>query len=399
MDPDIPDSRSTYLSTPNIDRLADGGMRFTNGYAPAPLCTPTRRSILCGTTAPRSGSEFPSSWVPSEHLTIPKALKRVNPAYRCAHFGKWGEMMISSPEECGYDSSDGTTVNVTGGMLDKLKEYHIVEDPKRTESVTRRAIGFMREQVSAGRPFYLQVSYYAPHLRVEVLEATLERYRRKGEPDRRYTPAWAAMLDELDAGIGELLAALDRLGIAEETYVFFMSDNGGRGDLPGGDPSHPPTNHPLSGAKHVLLEGGIRVPFLVRGPGIAARSVSHVPVTGYDLLPTFYELAGGAAPLPDEIDGGSIRPVLSDPEDGEVVRPSDALYFHRPRASMSTIRQGDSKLLIRWSRQGEIAERRLFNLREDVSETEDLAPADPLQADLLQEKLIDYLRAVKVDIP
>jgi arylsulfatase A-like enzyme len=284
-------------------------------------------------------------------------------------------------------------------MLDKLREFHIVEDPKRTASVTQRAVRFMREQADSGRPFYAQVSYYAPHLRVEVLEATLERYRRKGQPDRRYTPAWAAMLDELDGGIGELLDELDRLGIADTTYVFFMSDNGGRGDVPGGDRSHLPTNHPLSGAKHVLLEGGIRVPFLVRGPGIAAGSVSRVPVTGYDLLPTFYELAGGAAPLPEEIDGGSIRPVLSDPENGEVVRPSDALYFHRPRASMSAIRRDDYKLLIRWSRQGEIAERRLHDLSVDYSETENLADEQPARADLLEKKLIEYLRSVGVEIP
>jgi arylsulfatase A-like enzyme len=341
---------------------------------------------------------FASSWVPSEHLTIPRALKAVNPAYRCAHFGKWGEVMISSPEECGYDASDGKTANVTGGLLDRLGEFLIVEDPKRTQTVTRRAIGFMREQASAGRPFYAQVSYYAPHIRVEVLEATLRKYRLKGEPDRGYTPAWAAMMDELDTGIGELLDELDRLGIAEETYVFLMSDNGARWEIPGGDPSLPSTNHPLSGAKLSLLEGGIRVPFLVRGPQIAANSICHVPVTGYDLLPTFFELAGGRSPLPDGIGGGSIKPLFTDPESGTVSRPLDALFFHAPQASMSAIRQGDSKLLIRWSRQGEIVERRLHDLGVDYSETENLADEQPALADLLETELIEYLRAVGVEV-
>ena len=96
-----------------MDRIAEEGMRFTGGYSPAPLCTPTRRSILCGTSAARSGTEFVSSWVPADHMTLPRALKQANPEYQCAHFGKWGEKMISSPEECGYDVSDGHTGNVT----------------------------------------------------------------------------------------------------------------------------------------------------------------------------------------------------------------------------------------------------------------------------------------------
>src|SRR5687767_14912626 len=116
MDPRIPNSKSDYLETPNIARFAQEGMRFTSGYSPAPLCTPTRRSILNGTSAARSGGEFPSTWVPHDHLTLPKALKQVDAAYRAAHFGKWGEQMGSTPEQAGYDASDGMTGNNTGGM-------------------------------------------------------------------------------------------------------------------------------------------------------------------------------------------------------------------------------------------------------------------------------------------
>jgi arylsulfatase A-like enzyme len=146
MDPRVPESCSAYLETPNMARLARGGMRMTSGYSPAPLCTPTRRSILCGTSAARSGTEFKSDWVPAEHMTIPKALKLANPAYRCAHFGKWGEQMISTPAQCGYDTSDGETGNVTGGMPSSLGiasgshadgPPHFIdnEDPKRTKSI------------------------------------------------------------------------------------------------------------------------------------------------------------------------------------------------------------------------------------------------------------------------
>src|SRR5688572_24726264 len=107
MDPRLPEARSKYLETPSISRLMREGVRFTSGYAPAPLCTPTRRSILCGTSAPRSGPEFKSPWRPAEHLTLPKAIKSANASYRAAHFGKWGEDMAATPEECGYDTSDG----------------------------------------------------------------------------------------------------------------------------------------------------------------------------------------------------------------------------------------------------------------------------------------------------
>ena len=175
--PDMQNSKSDYISTPNLSRIALEGMRFTRGYSPAPLCTPTRRSIVCGASAARSGSEFKSSYVPADHMTLPKALKQANKNYACAHFGKWGELMISTPEECGYDLSD------TGGMEDKMKSHHIVEDPKRTNSVTDRAISFIKKQHKAGKPFYVQVSYYAIHLRVELLESSLKKYQAKGAPE------------------------------------------------------------------------------------------------------------------------------------------------------------------------------------------------------------------------
>jgi arylsulfatase A len=171
MHPDVPDGQSSYLRTPNIDRLGREGVRFSSGYSPTPLCTPTRRSILCGTTAARSGSEFASTWRPTDHLTIPQALKRAHPAYRTAHFGKWGEQMNATPEACGCDASDGVTGNVTGGMPGSLNPgmpgaghnntapfYINQEDPKLTGHVTDRTLQFMRESVRTNRPFYIQAS-------------------------------------------------------------------------------------------------------------------------------------------------------------------------------------------------------------------------------------------------
>lgn len=407
MDPRVAASRSTYLETPSMSRLAREGMRFTSGYSPAPLCTPTRRSILCGTSAARSGSEFKSEWVPAEHLTIPRALKRAEAAYRCAHFGKWGEQMISTPEQCGYDASDGETGNITGGMPQSFGEQnhnsgppHFIDndDPKRTRTVTNRAIAFMRDQASAERPFYVQVSYYAVHLSVVCREDTLAKFQAKGTPDRGYTQAWAAMMQELDTGIGRLLDTLDQLGIADETYVFFTADNGGRGTIPGGDESRLPTNHPLTGSKQSLYEGGIRVPFIARGPGIAPGSVCHRPVAGYDFLPTFYELAGGNGVLGAEIDGGSFVPLLRNPAQGRVKRARDGLIFHRPRRLFSVVRQGPYKLMVHWNRKDEIVSRELYRLDADPREDmRGIAEEKPEVAASLERLLRDYLDQVDAE--
>jgi len=408
MDPEFAESGSGYLETPRIERLARDGMRFTSGYSPAPHCTPTRRSILCGTSAARSGTEFPyPEWIPAEHLTIPVALKRTKPAYRCAHFGKWGKLMGSTPEECGYDAGDGMTENGTGGMPKTLGvdgghddgPPHFIdnEDPKRTLSVTASSVGFMREQVAAGRPFFVQVSYYAQHLSVVTRESLLEKYRAKGTPDRRYTAAWAAMLEELDRGVGQLLDAVDELGIADETYVVFTADNGGRGAIPGGGDALRPTNHPLTGAKQHLYEGGIRVPFIVRGPGIEAGSICREPVVGYDFLPTFHELAGGdPGRLGAELDGSSLVPLLrARPEEFE--RRRGGLFFHRPYRGYSAIRRGPHKLMVFWDDDGGIERTELYDLGDGPVEEGNAIDDQPELVRELRDRLLAHLFLVDAE--
>jgi arylsulfatase A-like enzyme len=321
--------------------------------------------------------------------------------------------MISTPEECGYDASDGMTGNMTGGMPKSLNpdipnaghnntapHYIDNEDPKRTPTVTAKAIDFMRTQVQEKKPFYVQVSYYAVHLSVVCRENTLSKYEQKGEPDRGYTQAWAAMLEELDAAVGRLLDELKDLGIDDNTYVVFMSDNGGRGSVPGGDGSRLATNYPLTGAKHSLYEGGIRVPFLFSGPGIKAGSVCNTPVAGYDLLTTFYELAGGTAPLPEEVDGVSLYPLLANLKNAKVVRDPDALIFHRPGKKFSAIRQGDYKLMLFWTANGQISSRELYRFDPDPREEGmDITDEQPTKADELQAMLLDYLESVDAETP
>ncbi len=410
MDPEVRESRTNYLETPNMNRLMNAGMRFTSGYSPAPLCTPTRRSILCGTTAARSGSEFASpSWIPADHLTIPKALKLANPEYRAAHFGKWGSQMISTPEECGYDQSDGMTGNNTGGMPKSLGikgghddgPPHFIdnEDPKRTPSVTQKTIAFMKAQASAQKPFYLQVSYYAQHLSVVTRQSLLLKYNQKGTPDRGYTRAWAAMMEELDNGVGQLLDALVELGLDDNTYVFFTADNGGRGTVPGGDQKATATNFPLTGAKHHLYEGGIRVPFFVKGPGIEPRSICRTPVAGYDYLPTFLDLAGGSADhLTREIDGVSMKPLFSEITASNFDRPKKALFFHRPRRGYSAIRQDDYKLMLFWNKDTSIRRLELYDLsKSPTEEGNEITKQQPDLAELLRDSLLAHLYLVKAE--
>lgn len=427
MDPAVPEGACEYFHTPNLDRLAREGMRFSSGYAPAPFCTPTRRSIQFGMTPARQrGTEFVSdSFMPEGHLSIPQALRRANPAYRCAHFGKWGEFMsgpetpppdydpnmAANPTALGYDESDGLTGNLTGTQYfstvdgaEKAKLNDVLSpdpDPKRTFSVTQRAVDFMERRAADKKPFYLQVSYYAVHLALQALPETIAQYKDRGLPPRQVIAGMAPMLEDLDTGVGQVLETIDRLGLADNTYVFFASDNGGQLDEQA--KSHKEwveRNYPLKGAKLLLTEGGIRVPFLVRGPGVQPGSVCREPVAQYDLLPTFYALAGGREPLPKEVDGGDLGPLLENAGAGSVQRPLPGLVFHRPASKQqpsSALRQGDYKLTLIWSGPWQVKHRELFNLAEDIGERNNLADSMPEKAAEMERLLVGYLKSVNAE--
>ncbi len=425
MHPDIAESCCPYLETPNIEKLAKSGMRFSSGYAPAPLCTPTRRSVLCGKTPARlRGTEFPCNpldyFDPAQHLTIPKALKAVDANYRCAHFGKWGER-IPAPDKAGYDVSDGETGNETGGGMggqggnrNPVVAEKPYDDPKLIFSMTRRGMEFMEQQVREKHPFYLQMSYYAVHHQIRARAETIEKYRKKGAPTRDFPLELAAMMEDLDTGIGQLLDKVEALGISGNTYIVLSADNGGsphEKDAPlyvqmlaGNNPdmkpdagARLPENYPLRGAKQWLYEGGIRVPFIVSGPGVKAGSFSHVPVVQYDLLPTFVDLAGGGTKLPADIDGGSIRPVIENGGIGEVKRALPGLVFHRPcqssALSYSVYRSGDLKLVVNWAKNT----KELYDLGKDIGEQHDLSAAMPEKTAEMFGILKNYLASVNAE--
>jgi arylsulfatase A-like enzyme len=334
-------------------------------------------------------------------------LKAANAQYRTAHFGKWDLRSAVVPQDLGYDESDGNTGNKDGDVSSdkdsKWTAHHLNNDPKRVETLTTRAVDFIRRNQAAGTPFYLQLSHYATHVDIQTREETFAKFAAKPKGRIHSNPAWAGMLADLDAGVGRLLDEVDRLGLGDRTYVIFMADNGAaefvppvknKMDHPSVFPV-PPRNHPLRGGKWVLYEGGNRVPFIVRGPGIAPGSQCDVPVVGWDLLPTLADLAGYALPLPADLDGGSFGPLLTG-RAGAVRRPEDFLVFHRYASGYphSVIRAGDFKLIKVWKTNA----LELYDLKSDLGETTDLAKERPEKVRELHERLMAYLKRVDAEV-
>ncbi|HVW62283.1 MAG TPA: sulfatase [Puia sp.] len=411
MDDRYPSSKSDYYETPNIDKLGDGGMRFTNGYAPDALCTPSRRSIQFGQTDIRTGNiRFQEHYDPktNQWLTIPHLLKSIDPAYRTAHYGKWDLRAGFFPEDLGYDESDGNTGNSNGDVMTdkstKFTQIYVNNDPKRTPTLTARALNFMQRQTKAGNPFYLQVSFYATHVDMETTKKSYKKYQEKEKGRIHDNAGWAGMLADLDEGIGRIADEVGKLGIGDNTYIILMSDNGSVEFLPPvSNRLDPPStfskhmrNYPLRGGKWALYEGGIRVPMIIKGPGVRPHVYCHVPVTGYDILPTISDLAGNAHALPDYLDGASIRPLFGNPGGGTVRRSGNALYFHRYAGGYphSVVIDGNYKLIKFWKTNKE----ELYDLGKDVGETHDLAAEQPAKVKELDGKLMDYLTRMHAEI-
>ncbi len=402
------ETRSDFYQTPNVERLAKGGMVLSACYSPSALCAPSRNSLLHGMTPSRlrytvlSAVEAKKQYMGK--ITIPQALKKAHPDYMTAHFGKWHNESIK-PTAAGYDVTDGPNGNGPGDFADDRKTHLPDDDPKRIFSLTDKSVQFMKDQVAAEKPFYLQLSHYAMHIWHNSLKETREKYKklprgRKYEkkddlPEEEisismYNHGWlynyAAMLDDMDRSFGTLLDAIDALGIADNTYVVFTSDNGGgfRG------------NAPLKAGKGSLYEGGIRMPSFVRGPGITPGSYCDVPVVQWDFLQTFYDLAGGTAPLPPELDGGSLRDVFENGNEGSVKRNAEALVFHFPWHTgepESAIQVGKYKL----RKNLDTLEMKLFDISQDIGEQKDLSSKMPEMVQTLDHQRAAYLESVNAE--
>lgn len=382
MDDRNPASKGSGLKTPNLERLANAGMRFSDGYAASPRCTPSRAAIFTGRSPAALHMTFvgtgygdaspgnvntkvipvnASTEMPLEETTIAELLKRQG--YGTAHFGKW-HVGKTNPSQHGFDESDGATSN---GGPDNVAS----PNPKQALLMTSKGISFMERMAKAKKPFYLQMSHY-PNQALKSASASAEE---KGV---------------VDSTIGQILDAVDRLGLKGNTYIVYTSDHGAQGK-----------NTPLTGGKGGVWEGGIRVPYIISGPGIKSGSFSHVRASGVDLFPTFAALAGVKEALPKGVEGGSLVPVLMNGGVGTVQRPREEFVVHfphydkDPQGPASSILLGNYKL----TRLYETGELKLFDLSKDVVEHNDLAKQLPEKVTELDARMTAYLKEINAQMP
>jgi arylsulfatase A len=389
---------SKFHETPNIDRLAKQGMRFTDAYAACPVCSPTRASILAGQYPARIGiTDFipghQRPWeklivpqnrlqLPLEAVTIAEALKEQG--YATAHIGKWhlgGQDYF--PEHQGFDMAIQRGKN---------------RNDKRVTSFTASAIEFI--QNNSEKPFFLYLSHNTVHIPLEAPQELIEKYKNKPKPATGVNnPAYAAMVEHLDNSIGRIIKKLDEMDLAEQTIVIFFSDNGGLYKPFGGyrgNMEAVTTNEPLRDEKGTLYEGGIREPLIVRWPGVVKSGTTcNAPVSSVDFYPTFLEIVGTKADPRHVLDGESILPLLR--RSGTLKR--DAIYWHYPHYHHSrpagAIRQGKWKL-IEFYEDGRLE---LYNLKNDIREKTNLATNMPEKAAELQQKLAAWRESVGAKMP
>ena len=229
MDKDAKESQSDFHYTPSLDLISASGVRFSNAYAAAPVCSPTRYSIQFGKSPARlrhTRVRGPNR-VDHDQLAIPQLLKLANPNYRSAHFGKWH--IDAEPAQLGYDVSDGKTGNKEGGYVEDQKEQwrgYEKDDPKRIEAITERAIDFIKDSLRKEQPFFVQVSHYALHSNLEYSGRSFRYFEEKEPGDLHSNIAYASMLLDMDTAIGALFETYRELGLENNTYFIVTSDNG-----------------------------------------------------------------------------------------------------------------------------------------------------------------------------
>ena len=405
-------SMSDYHHTPNLEKLAAKGMRFSQAYSSSPVCAPSRYSLQFGKSAARLNMirvQMNTDHIDhTTKMTIPKILKKVNPKYITAHYGKWGMGIGNSkmgidfgvhPSVLGYDYSDGKTANKDGGFQPPEWKFSTSSDPKKIYSLTQRSIAFIEKQVQSKTPFFLQLSHYAVHSNIEATKLSLEKYEKKEKGKIHKNAYFAALTEDLDDSVGILLNKLQELGIANNTYVIYCSDNGAVPTLPPRRKYKNSYNYPLSRGKWDATEGGIRIPFIVSGPNIEPNSFSETPVSLADVLPTIADLAGHSdRRLMKTIDGGTIKKVLFNSGNGKVKRKDKGFYFHvpyinnialgRPHSSIIT----DSYKLIKFHDNNEL---NLFDLTIDIGEKNNIAEEYPQRAKKLESKMENYFKKYK----
>lgn len=429
---DLPVYGNRFNEAPNLTRLAEGGMRFTDAYAAAPVCSPSRASIMSGQYPARVGiiDFIPGHWRPFEKVTVPsnhtqylptgivtvaEALKKAG--YTTALFGKWhlGNQKEYHPSNQGFDEA-----NVGQGY------FHVKFDPAREDSkekiMAERLADFGIDFIERNRtkPFFLFLSHWDVHVQFDAEQQRIDKFLKKpavaGYPCHA---VYAAMIEQMDHSVGRVLDKLDALGLRDKTLVVFFSDNGGQisnDRYPGVKEAKMPllmpskrdiyrdtpldfiatSNVPLRGEKGTLYEGGIREPLIMSWPGrIKPGSKCKTPVTSVDFYPTFLELAGAAKPESQVLDGQSLLPEMLN----GATNPERAIYWHYPvyhhDVPSSAVRKGGWKLVENLV-EGTSS---LYHLDTDIGETTDLAEAFPEKTKELRALLKQWQADVKAEFP
>lgn len=400
---------SSFYETPHIDRLAAGGMRFTNAYAACPVCSPTRASIVTGKYPARMATTdwfgapqpdriahhrtkdkplLPAAYneqVALEEVTIAEALGEAG--YKTFFGGKWhmgGEGFF--PEDQGFEINKGGfhRGSPPGGYFAPYKNPKLEDGPEGEflpDRLAKETVNFI--EANQEQPFLAYLSFYSVHTPLQTTKALEEKYAKKaagvtgdrwGEEGERKLrlmqdhAVYGGMVEAMDSAVGEVLGALDRLGLSDNTVVIFMSDNGGLSTSEG----HPTSNLPLRAGKGWLYEGGIREPMMIKWPGVTeAGSVCDDAVTSTDFYPTMLEMAGLPLRSAQHVDGVSLTPLLR--QSGSL--PDRPLFWHYPHygnqggSPGAAVRRGDWKL-IEFFEDGRME---LYDLRNDLAERNDLA--------------------------
>jgi len=413
---------SSYYQTPHMDRLAREGVRFTDAYAACAVCSPTRAAVLTGKYPARllltdwlpSGRWNPKAKLregrfvralPVEEFTLAEALREAG--YRTANIGKWhlGGEPFSLPEHHGFD------VNIAGNAHGAPGSYffpyqgdwlipttglrarwNVFADGKPGEYLTDRltdeAVTFIR--ANRDRPFFLYFPHYGVHTPLQAKPELIAKYEKTPEAERQGKPEYAAMIESVDDSVGRVMATLKELGLEQNTVVMFTSDNGG---------FYNATSHaPLRANKGAYYEGGIRVPLLIKWPGVAkAGRVVSEPVTSTDLYPTCLAAAGLPLRPNQHLDGVNLQPILS----GAGPLAARSLFWHYPHYNdhpssvpSSVIRQGPWKLIETFDPAGI----ELYNLANDLGETKNLAAAEPGRVKELRAKLDAWRKEVGAEM-
>ncbi|MDB5240683.1 MAG: sulfatase [Spirosoma sp.] len=425
---DLSSAGSKYYETPHIDKLLRESVQFTQAYSVGPNCAPSRASLMTGKYPPRHGiytvgnaergDSTKRKLIPVKNntvlnpsfVTIAEELK--NTGYATGLIGKWqlGETAEGTgPQAQGFDfcigGSEGTpsyfypykkakAAKTPHQGLESGKEGEYLTDRLTDEAV--KYIGSQKEN-----PFFLYLSYFAVHTPTEAKASIIDKYKAKKGDQFHNNPTYAAMIESVDQGIGRVLKTLDSLKLTNNTLIVFYSDNGGMGAVT--------SQYPLRGSKGMLYEGGIRVPLLVKWAGnVRPGRQTDTPVIGIDFYPTLLDIARVQKPLNKDVDGQSFLPVLLD----EKPAVRDALFWHFPayleatkgdsRVSdsfrtrpVSTIRSGDFKLHEFY----EDGRQELYNLKEDIGESTNLATKNPAKVKELHDKLDAWKKKTKAPIP